>query len=660
MIKPIKTVNIFMSSTFKDMHEERDYLLTAVFPRIDSMLRKQFLMRLNVVDLRGSSQDCEDDKIQQTVFKYCLDEVNNCRPLMLGILGNNYGWIPYSGNSDDGDGMYDTIQAISDKYGYSVEEIKGKSITHLEILHGLRVMDLEKCYFFFRQMKYRSDISENDAKKYCLTDQYLENKNKIGEVVNLIKNTYGIKTIASETEPGYHFQTYEVSLNDGKLSSLASFGNLVYRNISSSISGILYKANASHYKDWYVRIANYLDDKTFYSIRHPELEQLLKESLDPAVKGIVISGSVGVGKSVLLAQLCYELHKHEDILTIPFIGGLEPNIQNVETLMGYLIKIYGYEAKIPYFKSHEDYEMSVLHYLHTCAKYMKKSHIVLVADNLDKIQDLGITFGDSEAATMCLVCLDSPIFQNTSGVKYHHIKNPENIKEYVDAISIKFNKKLDSVIRDRIINIANETSGSLRQIELLITFLMTMTQKDYETFSGDKAHLQWMNRELDLFEACIAKGVEPSAAAAMKLTERAAELYGYGFVHTVLSLIENNPSGITTNDLKQRLMEQGLLENPQVKSRGLNIFKNKKERKEFTQKNDEIFRGLYSILRPLFIFDALNEHWIFNDNKYTSLLSIDVEIKAKAKKLTEEDFNRIHEKNKMAIKKFSDERDGKI
>lgn len=82
-----KTVRVFISSTFRDMHAERDHLVRFVFPR----LREQLLRRrihLVDVDLRwGVTGD-------QDAFELCMDEIDRCHPRFIGILGARYGWIP--------------------------------------------------------------------------------------------------------------------------------------------------------------------------------------------------------------------------------------------------------------------------------------------------------------------------------------------------------------------------------------------------------------------------------------------------------------------------------------------------------------------------------------------------------------------------------------
>ena len=82
-----KTVRVFISSTFRDMQSERDWLVRFVFPK----LRQELLQRrihLVDVDLRwGVTSD-------QDAFELCMDEIDRCHPRFICILGGRYGWVP--------------------------------------------------------------------------------------------------------------------------------------------------------------------------------------------------------------------------------------------------------------------------------------------------------------------------------------------------------------------------------------------------------------------------------------------------------------------------------------------------------------------------------------------------------------------------------------
>jgi len=82
-----KTVRVFISSTFRDMHAERDHLVRFVFPQLREELLKR---RINLVDvdLRWGVTS------EQDALKVCREIVDECRPRFLCILGGRYGWTP--------------------------------------------------------------------------------------------------------------------------------------------------------------------------------------------------------------------------------------------------------------------------------------------------------------------------------------------------------------------------------------------------------------------------------------------------------------------------------------------------------------------------------------------------------------------------------------
>ena len=86
-----RSIRLFVSSTFNDMHEERDALCRFVFPYLED-----FCSRRNIgftgIDLRWGVT--EEEVRQGKTIGLCLSEVDNCRPYFLGILGERYGWIP--------------------------------------------------------------------------------------------------------------------------------------------------------------------------------------------------------------------------------------------------------------------------------------------------------------------------------------------------------------------------------------------------------------------------------------------------------------------------------------------------------------------------------------------------------------------------------------
>ncbi len=85
------SVRVFISSTFKDFHAERNVLVQKVFPRVEAYCQQRGVSFFPV-DLRwGITQ--EQAERGETVAT-CLREAEECRPYFIGLLGNRYGWIP--------------------------------------------------------------------------------------------------------------------------------------------------------------------------------------------------------------------------------------------------------------------------------------------------------------------------------------------------------------------------------------------------------------------------------------------------------------------------------------------------------------------------------------------------------------------------------------
>src|SRR3954447_14669318 len=94
-----RAVRVFISSTFQDMHRERDELVKRVFPRLRKLCEQRGVT-WGEVDLRWGITEHQVQRGE--VLPVCLGEIDRCRPFFLGILGERYGWVPGSGRIPDG------------------------------------------------------------------------------------------------------------------------------------------------------------------------------------------------------------------------------------------------------------------------------------------------------------------------------------------------------------------------------------------------------------------------------------------------------------------------------------------------------------------------------------------------------------------------------
>ncbi|WP_298863625.1 DUF4062 domain-containing protein [uncultured Gimesia sp.] len=143
-----KTVRVFISSTFSDMHAERDWLVKRVFPQLRERLEKYRIYLIDI-DLRwGVTEEQVDD---DRALDLCLQQIDECRPLFIGILGERYGYVPKE------------IPSLSNPSLGWVQGMTGKSITELEIIHGV-LNDHEmqaRSFFYFRDKSFLKNVPEN-------------------------------------------------------------------------------------------------------------------------------------------------------------------------------------------------------------------------------------------------------------------------------------------------------------------------------------------------------------------------------------------------------------------------------------------------------------------------------------------------------------------
>ena len=131
-------VKIFISSTFDDMHAERDYLVKYVFPELSEWCAQRRL-RLIDIDLRWGITKEESDT-NNTLCK-CLENIDECRPFFLCLIGQRRGWVPNDPLRIKHEKQSEPASQISDETIKKYPDVKKydskSSVTEMEIVHAL-------------------------------------------------------------------------------------------------------------------------------------------------------------------------------------------------------------------------------------------------------------------------------------------------------------------------------------------------------------------------------------------------------------------------------------------------------------------------------------------------------------------------------------------
>jgi hypothetical protein len=136
-----RVIRVFVSSTFRDMQEEREELIKHIFPQLRKLCESRGVV-WGEVDLRWGITD--EATAEGKVLPICLEEIKRCRPYFIGLLGERYGWVPEEIPPD--------LMAQEPW----LQEHRQQSVTELEILHGVlnNPAMADHTFFYLRDPAY--------------------------------------------------------------------------------------------------------------------------------------------------------------------------------------------------------------------------------------------------------------------------------------------------------------------------------------------------------------------------------------------------------------------------------------------------------------------------------------------------------------------------
>src|SRR5438067_478332 len=156
------------------MRAEREELVKQIFPQLRKLCESR---RVNwgEVDLRWGISD--EQKAEGRVLPICLDEILNCRPYFIGLLGQRYGWVPE-----------DVPTGLIEREPW-LDEHRRSSVTELEIIHGVfREEKMHKhAYFYFRDPSILDHLSKHSSRE-DFEPETAESATKLDRLKQRIRN----------------------------------------------------------------------------------------------------------------------------------------------------------------------------------------------------------------------------------------------------------------------------------------------------------------------------------------------------------------------------------------------------------------------------------------------------------------------------------------
>jgi nephrocystin-3 len=349
-----RLVRVFISSTFRDFIQERDELVKKVFPQLRQKLKERFVELLEV-DLRWGITE-EQAKGGETL-RICLEEIDRCRPdkekgtedspvFFIGLLGERYGWIP--------ERDYFKPDVLEDpNLGWVKEHIfEGKSVTELEILHGvLRNEKMrDKAFFYFRNDGYEKRHWSAIEKHHAATlppitkEDFTNDKSKTPGID--AEKQRDLKRRVRDASLKWEPKDYETPEDLAALVALDLWEAIDSIFPASSVPDALERESLEHRVFMESRTRAYVEREGLFAqldefadsvskVEEPEEpvsdgEQEEENELPPQPSVRVVLGESGSGKSALLAA--WLKRRGDDVVFFHFAGATPSSVSGSSLL----------------------------------------------------------------------------------------------------------------------------------------------------------------------------------------------------------------------------------------------------------------------------------------------------------------------------------------
>lgn len=371
---PPRVIRVFVSSTFRDMNQEREELVKRVFPELRKLCEERGVT-WSEVDLRWGITEEQTERGE--VLPICLAEIQRCRPYFIGLLGERYGWVPE-----------EIPDELIDQEPWLAEHLH-HSVTELEILHG--VLNTPKmtdhALFYFRDRAYIDSLPPDEQ------PDYLELPTK-EEIERLRRQEAGRRA----EERKHKLAALKKRIKDhGKASGMPvrenypnprALGEMVLGDLTEVIDRLYPKGSEPDPLD-----REALDHEAFVQRRAKVYigRQSYYDRLDEHARGdgppLVVLGESGSGKSALLSNwaLRYRSAHPEEMLLMHFIGATPFSADwtaMLSRLMAELKRRFDIQQEIP--EDPDELRAAFANWLHMAAA---RGRVVLILDALDQLED---------------------------------------------------------------------------------------------------------------------------------------------------------------------------------------------------------------------------------------------------------------------------------
>ena len=441
-----RSVRVFISSTFRDMQEERNYLVKFIFPRLRKICEQRGVS-WSEVDLRWGIT--AEQSAEEQVLPICLEEIQRCRPYFIGILGERYGWVPDKIN-----------QALIEREPWITEHLH-HSVTELEILHGvLNNPEMAgKVLFYFRdpasiqqlpaerQKDYLEVLNPDEIEKYGQEEAQKRTQDRQTKLVELKER---IRKSGLPLKEG--FQNPE-QLGAWVLEDMTAIIDRLYPENSQptplKLEGLVHESFAVN------RAKIYIGGDKYYK----KIDEYLLTSHSP----VVVLGESGIGKSALLANwgLKYRKEHPDTLLIMHFIGASAASSDwsaMLRRILSELQERFNIQGELP--TDINELRETLPVWLNLAAQ---KGRVLLILDALNQLEDkqgaqeltwLPVTFPEKVQVILSTLpgkTLDSLIKRGYPVLSVEPLMEQER-EEFIHQFLAQYSKQLSSQQMKKIVD----------------------------------------------------------------------------------------------------------------------------------------------------------------------------------------------------------------
>lgn len=387
-----ETIYVFISSTFNDMHAERDLLVKQVFPELRMWCAKRKI-KLVDVDLRWgvSAADALENK---RVVDVCMKNIDKCRPFFLCFLGQRRGWIP---NSEDVNP--DTFESFPELHNY----LGKTSVTELEILHALihpladGAKPVEHARFYFRDKNYLRHIKTDAHKElFCPRKGFFSGLDSDFEHFKKnLRKKYPIVDYTTTWNPTKPSPELSGELSVGRLENFRAGDTTLGDDVLIWLKNEIAEAYPEHMEviasDSPLMLELSSQDIQLFQasdgyISRPFEEKILLDLMDEdSDTPILLRADAGCGKTSLLAHMI-DTQKEKKKLYYRFVGTTPKSFTSGDLALS-LVQQWIHDGLLPEDEGQHTPDEVTMLFPNLLIKAGQKEPFLLILDGMDQLLD---------------------------------------------------------------------------------------------------------------------------------------------------------------------------------------------------------------------------------------------------------------------------------